>query len=47
MTGLAMLMKTIPMGTIVTVWMSLQDDIVNTMHYVRMGVDVKMGLHVE
>ena len=47
MTELAMLMKTIPMGTIVTAWMSLQEDIVNTMHYVKMGVDVKMGLHVE
>ena len=47
MTGLVMLMKTIPMGTIVTVWMSLQEGTVNTMHYVKMGVDVKMGLHVE
>ena len=47
MTELAMLMKTILMGTIVTAWMSLQEDIVNIMHYVRMGVDVKMGLPVE
>ena len=42
-----MLMKTILMGTIVIALMSLQEDIVNTMHYVKMGVDVKMGLHVE
>ena len=47
MTELAMLMKTILMGTIVTAWMSLPEDIVSIMHYVRMGVDVKMGLHVE